>query len=84
MTVNDLKGGEFAITQDGVAIVGVSDRSFTPKEDHAYVIHLANGIGAFPKNTKCQIVEPVVAFTEAAKFLGIELFRKGEYKGIKE
>lgn len=69
MTLGELREGQFAITNKGMAVLGLSRRSFQPIEvDYANVVHIANGIGAFLKTDKCEVVTPEQAFEAAREY----------------
>ena len=69
MTVAELEAGQYAIVDNGMAVLALSKRSFLPKDEaYANVVHLANGIGAFSKNTPCTIVSMETAFGVARSF----------------
>ena len=69
MILAELGIGEYAITDNGLAVLGLSDRSFKPlHEDDANVVHIANGIGAFRRNTRCNVVSAERAFEVAMDY----------------
>ena len=70
---DDLLPGEFAIVDHGrdrMAIVGVTPHSFTPVGKRAAVVHIANGIGSFNKETKCVKCTSGEAFRVALEYTG--------------
>ena len=69
MTVGELKQGEYAITQSGLAVLALSPRSFKPlNEKDANVVHIANGMGAFSQSDLCTPTTRAYAFEVAAKY----------------
>jgi hypothetical protein len=70
MILGNLKRGDYAITDEGMGVLGLSDSSFAPlnAEIYANVVHLANGIGNFLKSGRCKVVSADEAWAAAKKW----------------
>ncbi len=72
MKIEELQLGEYAkiISYDEppMAIMALSSRSFTAREECCLVVNLSNGIGSFHPGTLCEKISRKEAFKLAKKW----------------